>query len=376
MMSLEVFTHHFLVHRSALLRIARWWRVTPEDVVQDLYVHLLQSGKDGRPRYERASPENISGFLAVCLVRLLQTNHRRPAPPTSLKVDWPADEDDTPERVLQESWQSLREVLETLVERLTAREQQALLANLRGEGRQEAANRLGWTQPQYDGALCRARREARLIAGQRGVTLPRAQLADARDLLVGLLTAEVGPEETAENSQVTAPAWTHLLKSNQQERLQRILDEHDVFSQALQWVGVDVAEAPRFRNYVHERSGQLNGSRRFREAMACWVSEFAHTHNLPLARPLTPEEWPGLIERCVLVTSLKSIPEGEPTWARDFRDHALSQQVSTVGELKMLEVPEEIRSQAGFVDFRRDLIKQLQQRQDKTKLELEMSRGG
>ncbi len=166
------------------------------------------------------------------------------------------------------------------------------------------------------------------------------------------------------------PKLTELWMTSQTARLQYVLDEYQIPASVLKWVGIDPDRTADFRSYIDKRILQLDGSRRFREAMACWVSEFAHTHNLPLARPLTPEEWPGLIERCVLVTSLKSIPEGEPTWARDFRDHALSQQVSTVGELKMLEVPEEIRSQAGFVDFRRDLIKQLQQRHDQTKAEL------
>ncbi len=189
-------------------------------------------------------------------------------------------------------------------------------------------------------------------------------------VLPGTCEQETRVAQTTE----TSPDFTQMLERNQTDRILRILDKYDLLSSLMQEVGLDVAESSSFRFECQDRLQQpAVGRFRFRDALASWLVEFAKARGISLEPAAIVRLWPRLVERCVLLASLRERVDQEPDWVQAFREHALRNQVSTIAELRVLPVPERIAQAPGFMDFKRDLIVQIRHDWENAKNQLGMT---
>ncbi len=132
--------------------------------------------------------------------------------------------------------------------------------------------------------------------------------------------------------------------------------------EVLRTVGLDESLHDRLLDFIVEKSRVLaSRKRRFRELMPGWLEEFAvHAGLRSLPHPLRQEDWEGIIDRAVMRLVLDDESEGEPEWARRFRETARRSKTGSWQDLLRLPLPETIPSTLALHRFRRDLIAQIQ----------------
>lgn len=132
--------------------------------------------------------------------------------------------------------------------------------------------------------------------------------------------------------------------------------------EVLRTVGLDESLHDRLLDFIVEKSRVLaSRKRRFRELMPGWLEEFAvHAGLRSLPHPLRQEDWEGIIDRAVMRLVLDDESEGEPEWARRFRETARRSKTGSWQDLLRLPLPETIPSTPALQRFRRDLIAQIQ----------------